>query len=443
MKEAVNMVDSANEALWKRAKEVMPGGVNSPVRAFGGINRHIEDSGQQISPLHVVSGKGSHITDAAGNTYIDYSCGYGPMILGHSHPKVVEAITQAAARGLCFGTNTPGEVELAELVTSAYPSVEKMRLVSSGTEAAMSTIRLARAFTGRMEIVKFAGCYHGHSNELLAAGGAGFLTSGIPDSAGVLTQSVAHTNVLQYNNIEAIHYLFSHIGSKIACVIVEPIATNMGLVVPVDGFLQQLRSVAEKYGALLIFDEGTTGFRHSFGGVQGKTKMKPDLTILGRIIGGGLSMAAFGGKAEIMDLLTPDGPVFQSGNYAGDPVAVAAGLTTLKILQQSPEIYTHIFSQAISLQAALISAAQKKGIPIQVPLSGSLMSFFFTKTPVKNEIDAQHTDERLFAAFYAQLLKRGVYLTPSPLGVMFISSSLTSEDVARTYDAISAAFASL
>lgn len=437
------MKDSANEALWERAKSVMPGGVNSPVRAFGGINRHLEDAGKAIWPLNIVSGNGSRITDADGNTYIDYSCGFGPMILGHSHPKVVAAITQAAAGGLCFGTNTPGEVELAELVTSAYPSVEKMRLVSSGTEAAMSTIRLARAFTGRMEIVKFAGCYHGHANELLAAGGAGFLTSGIPDSAGVLTQAVAHTHVLQYNNIEAIHYLFSHIGAKIACVIVEPIATNMGLVIPVDGFLQQLSSVTEKYGALLIYDEGTTGFRHSFGGVQVRTKMKPDLTILGRIIGGGLSMAAFGGRADIMDLLAPDGPVFQAGNYAGDPVAVAAGLTTLKILQQSPEIYTHIFSQAISLQAALISAAQKKGIPIQVPLSGSLMSFFFTNNPVKNEIDAQHADQKLFAGFYAQLLKRGIYLSPSPLGVMYISSSLTSDDVGKTYDAVSAAFSSL
>ena len=437
------MSDSANKALWERAKAVMPGGVNSPVRSFNEINLHLDDTEAPICPPHIVSGKGCRITDADGNEYIDYSCGFGPMILGHSHPKVVSAIAQAAANGMCFGANTPGEVELAELVTSAYPAIEKLRLVSSGTEAAMSAIRLARGFTDRMEIVKFSGCYHGHSNELLAASGAGFLTSGIPDSAGVLPQSVSHTHVLQYNNIEAIHYLFSHIGARIACVIVEPIATNMGLVIPVDGFLQQLRSVTEKYGALLIFDEGTTGFRHSFGGVQSRTKIKPDLTILGRIMGGGLPMAAFGGRADIMDLIVPDGPVFQSGNFSGDPVAIAAGLTTLKILEQSPEIYTHIFSQAISLQAGLLSAAQKKGIPIQVPLSSSIMSFFFSKNPVKNEQDAQHSDQRMFARVYKQLLKRGIYLAPSPFGVMYISSSITSEDVARTCDAISGAFADL
>ena len=434
------MSDSANEALWKRALAVIPGGVNSPIRDFSGINRLLSDSDERICPPSIVSGKGDRINDADGNTYIDYACGFGAMILGHAHPKVVEAIKEAAGNGLCFGANTPGEVELAELVTSAYPSVEKLRLVSSGTEASMSAIRLARGFTDRTEIVKFAGCYHGHSNDLLAKGGAGFLTSGIPESAGVLAQAVLHTHVLEYNNIEAIHYLFAHMGPKIACVIVEPIAANMGLVIPVDGFLQQLRSVTEKYGALLIFDEGTTGFRHSFGGVQGKTRIKPDLTVFARIIGGGLPLAAYGGRADVMNYVIPDGPVFQSGNLSGDPVAVAAGLATLKILQQSPEIYTNVFSNAISLQACLLSAAQKKGLSIQVPLSGSMMSCFFSKNPVKNEQNALHADRKMFARFYMQLLRRGIYLAPAPSAVMFISSSLTSEDVAKTCDAIYSAF---
>lgn len=437
------MSDSANEALWERAKAVMPGGVNSPVRDFSGINIHLDDTEKAIFPPVIASGNDSHITDVDGNNYIDYACGFGTTILGHTHPAVVEAISQAASNGIFPGSNTPGEVELAELVTQTYPSVEKLRLVSSGTEATMSVIRLARGFTNRMDIVKFAGCNHGDTNELMAAGGGGFLTSGIPDSAGVLPQCVAHTHVLQYNNIEAIHYLFSHIGSKIACVIVEPIAANMGLVIPVDGFLQQLRSVTEKYGALLIFDEGITGFRHSFGGVQGKTKIRPDLTTFAKIIGGGLPLAAFGGRTDIMDKVSPPGPVFQGGNQAGNPIAIAAGLATLQVLRQSPEIYTQIFSQAISIQAGLLSAAQRKGIPIQVPLSGSMLSCFFSKTPIKNETDAQHTDHRLFARFYIQLLKSGVYLAPSPYSVMYISASLTSEDVSKTCDAIYAAFAGL
>ncbi|MEI8198780.1 MAG: glutamate-1-semialdehyde 2,1-aminomutase [Eubacteriales bacterium] len=437
------MSDSANEALWERAKAVMPGGVNSPVRDFNGVNRQLENSDKPICPLTIVSGNGSHITDADGNTYVDYSCGFGSMILGHAHPEAAEAISRAALNGSCFGMNTPGEVELAELVTSAYPAVEKIRLVSSETEAAMSAVRLARGFTKRTDIVKFAGCYHGHPDELLVAGGAGFLTSGIPDSAGVLPQSVARTHVLQYNNIEAIHYLFSHLGTKIACVIVEPIAVNMGLVIPVDGFLQQLRSVSEKYGTLLVFDETTTGFRHTFGGVQGKTKLRPDLTIFGKILGGGLPLAAYGGRADIMNCVSPSGPVQQTGNFSGNPVSIAAGLATLTVLQKSPEIYTHVFSQAISLQAGLLSAAQKKGLAIQVPLSGSMLSLFFSKNTVKNETDAQHSDLHMFAKFYGLLLKRGIYLAPSPYETMYVSAALSSEDVSRTYDAISDAFMSL
>jgi glutamate-1-semialdehyde 2,1-aminomutase len=437
------MSNSANEVLWERAKAVIPGGVDSPDRNFSGINLNLDDSAKKICPPYIVSGKGSRITDASGKSYVDYVSGYGSMILGHAHPKVLAAITEAASKGSCFGSNTAGEVELAELVTSAYPSVEKLRLVTSETEAAICAIRLARGFTNRMEIVKFAGCYHGQDNELLAAGGAGMLTSGIPDSAGVPVQSVVHTHVLQYSNIEALHYLFSHTGEKIACVIVEPIATSMGLVVPADGFLQQVRSVTEKYGALLIFDEGATGFRHSFGGAQGKTKIKPDLTIFGRIIGGGIPMAAFGGRADIMDCSAPDGPVFQQDNLAGNSVAVAAGLETLKILQQSPEIYTHIFSQAISIQAVFLSAAQRKGIPVQVPLAGSMLSCFFSANPVKNEADAKHSDMRMFARLYEELLRKGVYISPTPNAVMYISSTLSSEDIGITYDAISAAFTNL
>ena len=434
---------SANEILWKRAKAVIPGGVNSPDRNFDGINLHLDDSEKNICPPFIVSGKGSRVTDADGKSYVDFVSGYGSMILGHAHPKVLAAITNAASKGTSFGSNTAGEVELAELVTSAYPSVEKIRLVTSETEAVMCAIRLARGFTNRMEIVKFAGCFHGQDNELLAAGGAGMLTSGIPDSAGVPVQSVAHTHVLQYSNIEALHYLFSHAGEKIACVIVEPIATSMGLIVPSDGFLQQVRSITEKYGALLIFDEVTTGFRHSFGGVQGKTKIKPDLTVFGKIIGGGIPMAAFGGRSNIMDCSAPEGPVFQQDNLAGNSVAVAAGLETLKILQQSPEIYTHIFSQAISIQAVFLSAAQRKGIPIQVPLSGSMLSCYFNANPVKNEADMKHSDMQMFARLYGELLKKGVYISPNPNAVMYVSATLSTEDVGITYDAISAAFASL
>jgi len=435
------MKQSANDALWARAQGVIPGGVNSPSRSLSEINFQLSDYARPLCPPYFVSGRGSKITDADGRTYIDYVCGFGSMILGHNHPAVTEAITEAAGRGYCFGGNTPVEVALAELVTSAYPSVEKIRLVSSGTEAVMCAVRLARAFTQRSEIVKFAGCNHGHSDSLLVAGGAGILSSGLPESTGVLPQTAAHTHVLPYNDIEALQYFFAHMGPKIACVIVEPVAAHMGLIIPADGFLQQLRILTEKNGALLIFDEVITGFRHSFGGVQGKTGLRPDLTVFGKIIGGGLPLAAFGGRSDIMKYLAPQGPVYQGGTLSGSPVAAAAGLAALTVLSGSPEIYTHIFSQAISLQAGFLSAAQKKGIPVQVPLSGSLLSCMFCKNPVKNESDAQKTDRKLFARIYSQLLKRGVYIAPSPYEVLYVSASLTAQDVANTCDAISEAFA--
>jgi len=437
------MNDSSNEALNQRAEAVMPTDINIRGRGFSGINAVPDEYAPSNSPLYIVSGEGSHITDTAGRTYIDYMCGYGSLILGHANPEVVEAITEAAAKGSSLGGNIPSEVELAELVTAAYPSVEKIRFVTSEERAVMSAIRMSRAFTKRTDIVKFAGCYHGQVDELLASSGSGFLTSGIPEGAGILPQTVSHTHVLQYNNIEALHYLFSHAGAKIACVIVEPIAANMGLVMPVDGFLQQLRSVTEKYGALLVFDEQTTAFRHSFGGVQGKTRSKPDLTIFGKILGGGLPLSAVGGRAEVMAFSSPGDKIRQSGTHSANPVAIASGLATLKILQKSPEIYTHVFSQAISLQASLLSAAQKKGIQIQVPLSGSMLSCFFSNNPVKNEADAIHSDHHLASEFHKQLLNKGIYFPLSPFEVTYMSASLSSEDVARTCDAISGAFASI
>ncbi|MFQ5817784.1 MAG: glutamate-1-semialdehyde 2,1-aminomutase [Terriglobia bacterium] len=417
-----------------RAQEKIPGGVNSPVRAFKAVGGE---------PLFIQHAQGACLTDVDGNTYLDYLGSWGPLILGHAHPAVVVAVGQAAACGTSYGAPTPGEVELAELIGEAFPSVEKVRLVNSGTEATMSALRVARAFTGRKTIVKFEGCYHGHADSLLARAGSGVATLGLPDSAGVPEEFVQFTLTLPYNDLAAVEAAFQSrsfgTGREIAAVIVEPVAGNMGCVLPQGGFLEGLRALTERHGALLIFDEVITGFRIAYGGAQERFGVRADLTTLGKIIGGGLPAGAYGGRRDVMEQVAPVGPVYQAGTLAGNPLAVAAGATALRLLTQ-PETYEKLEALGAQLAEGLTQAARAAGVPVQVNRAGSMLTVFFTDTPVTDFASAKRADTVRFARFFHGLLARGVYWPPAQFEAAFVSLAHTSADITKTVAAAAETF---
>ena len=419
--------------LFQQAQKYLPGGVDSPVRAFkavGGI------------PPFIVKGQGSRIYDADGNEFIDYVGSWGPLILGHAHPPVVEALKQAVERGTSYGAPTELEITLAKMISLAMPSLEMMRFVSSGTEAAMSALRLARAFTGRDKIVKFAGGYHGHADGLLAKGGSGLATLGIPDSPGVPASYARNTLVAPYNHIEAVAQMFERYPEEIAAVIVEPVAANMGVVAPQPGFLTGLRDLTTKFGALLIFDEVITGFRLAYGGAQARYGVTPDLTCLGKIIGGGLPVGAYGGRRRIMEMVAPLGPVYQAGTLSGNPLAMTAGIETLKALRQ-PGVYQQLEAKSSALAEGIARAAAEAGINLHIGQTASLLTVFFTARAVVDYQSARQADSKLFARFFQKLLSAGIYWPPSQFEAAFISTAHTDEDIQLTLGAVKKALSSL
>lgn len=421
------MNTSRSEQLFERSRRRIPGGVNSPVRAFGSVGR---------TPLFIDHAKGSHITDVDGNTFIDYVCSWGPGILGHAHPEVTEAVQKACADGLTFGAPTEKEWKLAEMIHEAMPSVEKVRLVSSGTEAVMSAIRVARGYTGRDLIIKFKGNYHGHSDGLLVKAGSAALTTAVPDSSGVPVSYTKNTLVALYNDCDSVRELMECYPDQVAAIIVEPVAANMGVVLPEEGFLQFLREITQQYGALLIFDEVITGFRLGMGGAQEYYSIKPDMTTLGKIVGGGMPMAAYGGRAEIMDMVSPVGPVYQAGTLSGNPVATTAGIATLEILKQHPEYYREIERKAGRLAEAFAKRAELTGEAIFVNQTGSLLSAFFTFGPVRDYDSATSSDTKAYADYFGRMLEQGVYVAPSQFEAMFVSIAHTDEEIEETCRAI-------
>ena len=415
------MKTTLSSELFAKAKTLMPGGVNSPVRAFGSVGRE---------PLYISSSRGDRITDADGNEYIDYVCSWGPDILGHAHPAVIDAVKSACENGLTYGACHEGEVILAEKIKTHFPSMELLRLVNSGTEAVMSAVRAARGFTGRGKIVKFAGCYHGHSDGLLVKGGSGQLTNSVPDSAGVPSGFTDNTLLARYNDPDSVKALFERFPEDIAAVIVEPCAANMGVVPPKKGFLQSLRDITKKYGALLIFDEVITGFRLSAGGAQEFYGIKPDMTALGKIVGGGMPLAAYGGKREIMECVAPLGAVYQAGTLSGNPIAAAAGIAQITQIEQTPDLYSELERKS----AVLEKAARKAGL--NVNRCGSLMTVFFTDTQVVDYETALTANRTEYASFFSYLLDNGIYTAPSQYEAMFVSYAHTDEDIAKTAEII-------
>jgi glutamate-1-semialdehyde 2,1-aminomutase len=409
-------------AAFAAAERVLPGGVDSPVRAFKSVGG---------GPVFIERGQGAHLWDIDGNEYVDYVCSWGPLILGHAHPAVVEAVREAAGRGMSFGTPTLAETTLAEMIIEAMPSMEKVRLVSSGTEATMSAIRLARGFTGRDLLMKFDGCYHGHSDGLLVAAGSGAATFGTPSSPGVPKATAAATLVAPYNDLGAVEDLCRRHGNEIACIIVEPVGGNAGVIPPRPGFLAGLRSMCDRYRILLIFDEVITGFRVAYGGAQALYGVKPDLTTLGKIIGGGLPVGAYGGRAEVMAHLSPEGPVYQAGTLSGNPLATAAGIATLRELQK-PGVYERLESLGARLSAGLAEAAGSAGVPVYLTRVGSMLGLFFTGSPVHTMADAARSDVDRFKRYFWAMLDRGVYLAPSQFEATFVSTAHSDEDLART-----------
>ena len=419
-----------SQELFEEAQRYLPGGVDSPVRAFKAVGE---------TPPFIVRGQGSRIFDADDNEFIDYVCSWGPLILGHSHPQVVNALKQAIERGTTFGAPTELEITLAKLISNAIPSIEMTRFVNSGTEATMSTLRLARAFTGRDKIVKFAGGYHGHADGLLVKGGSGLATLGLPASPGVPLSCAQNTLVAPYNNIEAVARLFKHYPKEIAAIIVEPVAANMGVVPPQSGFLDSLRRLTSDYGALLIFDEVITGFRVAYGGAQAIYGITPDLTCLGKIIGGGLPVGAYGGKREIMRMMAPIGPVYQAGTLSGNPLAMMAGLETLKALSQTG-IYERLEKATSLLEKGIAKAASSLNCKINISRFASLLTVFFTDNPVLDYESVSAADTTLFGRFFRQLLAQGIYWPPSQYEAAFISIAHNDDDIQYTIEAIEKAF---
>ena len=422
----MKLILSKSLAAFKEAKKLMPGGVNSPVRSFSNVD---------CNPPFISHASGSHIFDIDGNEYIDYVGSWGPMIIGHAHPRVVKALQEAATKGTSYGAPTGLENELAKLVMRAYPSIEVIRMVNSGTEATMSALRLARGFTKRDKIVKFIGCYHGHSDGLLVSAGSGLATFGVPSSPGVTQSTAKDTITIPFNDIEAVNKIFNECGEEIAAVIVEPIAGNMGLILPIDGFLETLRNLTDKYGSVLIFDEVMCGFRCALGGAQELYDIKPDLTCLGKVIGGGLPCAAYGGREDIMRQISPDGKVYQAGTLSGNPLAMTAGIETLKILIEDTEFTKKITAKTSKLVEGIKSKAKAAGISVQVSQAGSMFGLFFSDKPVNNYDDAINADQEKFKKYFISMLEQGIYLAPSQFETGFMSSAHTDEDIEKTINA--------
>ncbi|BBO66082.1 glutamate-1-semialdehyde 2,1-aminomutase 2 [Desulfosarcina alkanivorans] len=420
-------------ALFKRAQELIPGGVNSPVRACRSVG---------TDPLFISRADGCRLFDADGNPYIDYIGSWGPMILGHRHPAVIAAISSVLEQGTSYGAPTDLEVELAGMVVDAVASVDMVRMVNSGTEATMSAIRLARGYTGRDKIIKFDGCYHGHADSLLVEAGSGVATLQIPGSPGVPASFVEHTLSLPYNDIDTVRKVMAEQGDRIACIIVEPVAGNMGMVLPDGQFLETLRETTEKYGAVLIFDEVMTGFRVAFGGAQARFGITPDLSCFGKIIGGGLPVGAYGGRREIMEYIAPQGPVYQAGTLSGNPLAMAAGIATLNQLKEDG-FYERLDARADMLINGLKSIAEKAHIPVSCNRAGAMLGLFFTDRPVKNFADAKTSDLRRFSSYYQGMLENGVYLAPSQFEAFFLSAAHDDNAIEQTLAAAETVFGQL
>ncbi len=419
--------------LYARALKVIPGGVNSPVRAFKGVGG---------DPLFIVRGRGSHIFDADGNDYVDYVASWGPLILGHAHARVVRALGEGAAAGVSFGAPTPAEVDLASLVCEAYPSVARVRMVNSGTEATMSALRLARAASGRDLILKMEGCYHGHVDSLLVKAGSGVLTLGIPGSPGVSASVARETITVPYNDLGALRSALAAHGREIAAVILEPVAGNMGVVPPKSGYLEGVRELASKHGVVLIFDEVMTGFRIAFGGAQQRYGVGADLTTLGKVIGGGLPVGAYGGREDLMARVAPEGDVYQAGTLSGNPLAMRAGIETLRMLRE-PGAYDRLEAASGALADGLVEAARAEGIAVALNRVGSMMTIFFTDRPVVDHATARACDTRRYAAFFHAMLQRGVYLPPSQFEAFFVSLAHSESEIDATIAAAREAFAAL
>ena len=417
-------------AAFAEAKNFMPGGVNSPVRSFSSVNSN---------PPFISHGKGSHIFDIDGNSYVDYVLSWGALTLGHAPPKIVAALKKAVERGTSYGAPTELETKLAKLVNKIFPSMEVMRMVNSGTEATMSALRVARGYTGREKIIKFVGCYHGHSDSLLVKAGSGAATFGEPSSPGVTRGTAQDTITLPYNDLNAVENIFSQCGEQIAAVIVEPVAGNMGLILPKENYLRGLREVTQKYGALLIFDEVMCGFRVSLGGAQEKYHVTPDLTCLGKIIGGGLPCAAYGGREDIMRNVSPDGRIYQAGTLSGNPLAMTAGIETLTILS-GENLTEKISAQTTKLIEGIKKAAQKLGIAIQTPQAGSMFGIFFSEREVTNYDESAAANQKQFRKFFLSMLEQGIYLAPSQFETLFMSAVHTDEDIEKTISAAEVAF---
>lgn len=416
-----------SEELFQRALKRIPGGVNSPVRAYGAIG---------ATPRFIQGAVGCKIFDVDGREYTDYIDSWGPMILGHNHQEIKDAMIRASENGLSFGCATEREVEMAEFICERIPHVEMIRMVNSGTEAVMSAIRAARGYTGKPKIIKFAGCYHGHSDALLVSAGSGVMTSGVPDSAGVTKGCTEDTMIAAYNDLDSVEALLTESRDQVAAVIVEPVAANMGVVPPAEGFLEGLRGLCDQHGALLIFDEVITGFRLGFAGAAGFYHVTPDLVTYGKIIGAGMPVGAYGGRKEIMEMVSPAGPVYQAGTLSGNPVAMAAGLAQLQILWRDPEVYTRLYQKGQMLFDGIKKILLEKEVPCQVNWVASLGSVFFTKTPVTDYVTAKTSDTKAFAEYFKYMLGHGVHLAPSQFEAMFLSDAHTETEISQLLDLI-------